>query len=40
VLGDDARRAELGRLASERARQFSWEEFAERVLGVLSAVAG
>jgi glycosyltransferase involved in cell wall biosynthesis len=39
VLGDEAHRAELGRLASERARQFTWAGFAERVLGVLGAVA-
>ena len=40
VLGDDAHRAELGRLASERARQFSWEEFAERVVDVLTVASG
>jgi glycosyltransferase involved in cell wall biosynthesis len=40
VLSDEAHRAELGRLARERAREFSWDGFAERVLEVLGAVAG
>jgi alpha-1,3-rhamnosyl/mannosyltransferase len=40
MLGDESRRAELGRRARERAREFTWEGFAERVLGVLGAVAG
>ena len=40
VLGDEAHRAELGHRARERAREFSWDGFAERVLGVLEAVAG
>ncbi len=39
VLGDEARRAELGRRARARAREFSWDGFAEQVLGVLGAVA-
>jgi glycosyltransferase involved in cell wall biosynthesis len=40
VLGDEPRRAELSRLALARARQFTWERFAERVLEVLTEVAG
>ncbi len=40
MLADEPRRAELGQRARERAREFTWEGFAEQVLGVLSAVAG
>ena len=40
VLGDEPHRAELGRCARERAREFTWEGFAERVVGVLGAAAG
>ena len=42
LLLDEARRATLGRLARERAAEFSWESFAERVLSVLrdAATAG
>ncbi len=39
VLGDASHRAELGRLAQERAGEFSWERFAERTLEVLAAAA-
>jgi glycosyltransferase involved in cell wall biosynthesis len=39
LLEDDAHRAELGRLARERAGQFSWDGFAERVLEVVEAVS-
>lgn len=40
VLSDEPRRAELGRLARERAQQFTWERFAEQTLDVLAAAAG
>ncbi|MGH2855321.1 MAG: glycosyltransferase family 4 protein, partial [Solirubrobacteraceae bacterium] len=39
VLGDESHRTELGRLARERALQFTWERFAERTLEVLAAAA-
>ncbi len=35
VLGDESRRAMLGRRAKARAQQFSWDAFAERVLEVV-----
>jgi glycosyltransferase involved in cell wall biosynthesis len=37
VLSDEGHRAELGRLALERAGGFTWEGFAEQTLRVLSA---
>jgi glycosyltransferase involved in cell wall biosynthesis len=40
MLGDEPRRAELGRRAQARAQEFTWERFAERVLEVLRGVAG
>ncbi len=39
LLRDDARRAELSRRARERADEFSWDAFAEVVLGALERVA-
>jgi glycosyltransferase involved in cell wall biosynthesis len=39
VLGDGERRAELRRRAPARAREFTWAEFAERVLDTLAAAA-
>ncbi|HXB65006.1 MAG TPA: glycosyltransferase family 1 protein [Solirubrobacteraceae bacterium] len=40
VLGDETHRTELGRRAQERARLFSWDAFAERVLEVVGEAAG
>jgi glycosyltransferase involved in cell wall biosynthesis len=40
LLGAPARRAELGRLARERAAGFSWARTAETVLSVLQRAAG
>lgn len=40
LLGDDERRAALGALAQRRAREFSWERFAEVTLATLDAVSG
>jgi glycosyltransferase involved in cell wall biosynthesis len=39
LLDSPARRAELGALAAERAREFSWALFAERTLSVLERAA-
>jgi glycosyltransferase involved in cell wall biosynthesis len=39
LLGDDATRAELGRRASARASEFSWERFADSVLATLKGAA-
>jgi glycosyltransferase involved in cell wall biosynthesis len=39
LLDSPARRAELGAMARERARKFSWERFAERTLTVLERAA-
>jgi glycosyltransferase involved in cell wall biosynthesis len=39
VLGDDSRRAELSRDGLERAAEFSWASFAERVLEVLQSAS-
>ena len=39
LLDSPARRAELSALALERAREFSWERFAERALAVLERAA-
>jgi glycosyltransferase involved in cell wall biosynthesis len=38
LLADEPRRAELGRLAQARAREFTWERFADNVVGVLQGV--
>jgi glycosyltransferase involved in cell wall biosynthesis len=40
LLDYPARRAELGALALERAREFSWARFAEQTLAVLERAAG
>jgi glycosyltransferase involved in cell wall biosynthesis len=40
LLGDEARRAELGRMARERANRFTWERFAGEVLRALGEAAG
>jgi glycosyltransferase involved in cell wall biosynthesis len=40
LLGDEPRRAELGLLARERAKRFTWERFAEQVLEALRAATG
>jgi len=40
VLGDDAHREELRRRGAARALEFTWGEFAERVVGVLESAAG
>jgi alpha-1,3-rhamnosyl/mannosyltransferase len=37
LLSDETRRAQLSREGLERARKFSWESFAQRVLEVLQA---
>jgi alpha-1,3-rhamnosyl/mannosyltransferase len=39
VLDDDARREQLSREGVERARRFSWADFAEQVLEVLQAAS-
>jgi glycosyltransferase involved in cell wall biosynthesis len=39
LLADPEERAELGRRAAERAREFSWARTAERTLAVLSRAA-
>jgi glycosyltransferase involved in cell wall biosynthesis len=39
VLGDESRQAELGHRARERAREFSWERFAETVVETLDRVS-
>ncbi len=40
LLRDEALRAELSKRARARAREFSWESFAETVLAVLEEAAG
>jgi alpha-1,3-rhamnosyl/mannosyltransferase len=40
LLSDEPRRAELARLASERAQEFSWERFAAITLATLERAAG
>jgi len=40
VLEDEGRRQQLSRLARERAREFSWERFADTVLQTLTAAIG
>jgi glycosyltransferase involved in cell wall biosynthesis len=40
LLRDDVRRAELSARARERAEEFSWEAFAEVVLGTLERAGG
>jgi len=37
LLGDESRRAELGRMARERAKRFTWDRFAGQVLAELGA---
>jgi glycosyltransferase involved in cell wall biosynthesis len=39
ILTDDPRRIELGQLGLARAREFSWAQFAERVLAALDAAS-
>ena len=40
LLGDEQLRADLGQRARVRARDFSWEHFAEQTIKVLRAVGG
>ncbi len=40
LLGSPGRRAELGALARQRAREFSWARFAQSTLAVLERAAG
>lgn len=40
LLADPTLRVELGRKAAQRARSFTWEETAQRTLGVLREAAG
>jgi hypothetical protein len=39
LLEDEGRRGELSRRARERALEFSWESFAQVVLGTLESAA-